>query len=184
MLISTFSFAQKGYKVGDTANDFKLKGVDSKMHSMGDYKDAKGFIIIFTCNHCPYSVAYEDRIIALHQKYETQGYYVIAINPNDPKAYPIDGFEGMKKRAKDKGFTFPYLVDETQDIYQMYGAIKTPHVYLLDANRTVQYIGAIDNSTNGKVTTKFLENAIEALKKGEKPNPSVTKAIGCSIKKA
>lgn len=183
LLVSTLTMAQSGYKVGDIADDFSLKGTDDKMHSMSDYKNAKGFIIIFTCNHCPYSVAYEDRIIALHQKYEAQGYHVIAINPNDPSVYASDGFKQMKVRAKEKGFTFPYLVDKDQHVFPKYGATKTPHVFLLDSQRKVQYIGAIDNAvTQSNVTVKYLENAVEALKKGNTPSPATTKAIGCSIK--
>lgn len=184
-LLTLTSFAQKGYQIGETASDFSLKGVDEKMYSMSDYKDAKGYVIIFTCNHCPYSVAYEDRIIALANKYNPQGYQVIAINPNDTKAYPKDNFSNMKKRAKEKGFTFPYLMDKGQKVYPKFGATKTPHVFLLDADKVVQYIGAIDDSTTPEdVEVKYLENAIVALKSGKKPTPTTTKAIGCSIKAA
>ena len=102
----------KGYKVGDVATGFKLKNVDNKLVSLSDYKDAKGFIVIFTCNHCPYAKAYEGRIMGLNHKYASKGYPVIAINPNDPKVEPQDSFEGMQQRAKEKGFTFPYLFDE------------------------------------------------------------------------
>ncbi len=175
--------AQEGYKVGDTAEDFSLIGTDDKMHSLSDFKEAKGFIVIFTCNHCPYSVAYEDRIIALQAKYQSQGYEVIAINPNNPEAYESDNFENMKIRAREKGFTFPYLADPEKTIFPKYGATKTPHVFLLDADKKVQYIGSIDNATSEKkVTIKYLEDAIEALKKGETPPVTFTKAIGCSIK--
>lgn len=179
-----FTQKKKGLKVGDTAPNFSLVGTDDKNHSLDDFKDAKGYIVIFTCNHCPYSVAYEDRIIALDKKYKSQGYPVIAINPNNPKSYPSDDFANMKIRAKEKGFTFPYLVDKGQKLYPKYGATRTPHVFLLDKERKVKYIGAIDNNTKAaEVTEKYLENAIEALKKGENPKPNLTKAIGCSIKK-
>jgi len=184
-LIVGFSFAQNGYKVGDTVADFSLKGTDDKMHRMSDYKDANGYIIIFTCNHCPYSVAYEDRIVSLNNKYAALGYYVIAINPNDPIGYPDDNFDNMKKRAKAKNFTFPYLVDKDQKTYPVFGATKTPHVFLLDKKKVVQYIGAIDNATDAKeVTENYLENAIKALMENKMPNPSTTKAIGCGIKAA
>ena len=121
-----------GYEIGDKAEDFKLKNVDGKMVSMADYKDAKGFIIVFTCNHCPYAIAYEDRIIALDKKYKALGYPVIAINPNDPDVQPGDSFEGMQERASDKEFTFPYLYDATQSTYPKYGATRTPHIFVLN----------------------------------------------------
>ena len=173
-----------GYKVGDKATDFKLKSVDNKMYSMADYKDAKGFIVVFTCNHCPFAVKYEDRIIDLAKKYKSKGYVLLAINPNDPVAQPEDSFELMQKRAKEKKFTFPYLFDEGQKIYPQYGATKTPHVFLLDKNLVVKYIGAIDDNVEdaSQVKEKYLENAIAALEKGQEPTPNTTKAIGCSIK--
>ena len=173
-----------GYKVGDKATDFKLKSVDNKMYSMADYKDAKGFIVVFTCNHCPFAVKYEDRIIDLAKRYKSKGYVLLAINPNDPAAQPEDSFELMQKRAKEKKFTFPYLFDEGQKIYPQYGATKTPHVFLLDKNLVVKYIGAIDDNVEdaSEVKEKYLENAIAALEKGEEPTPNTTKAIGCTIK--
>lgn len=173
-----------GYKVGDKATDFKLKSVDNKMYSMSDYTDAKGFIVVFTCNHCPFAVKYEDRIIDLAKKYKSKGYVLLAINPNDPAAQPEDSFELMQKRAKEKRFTFPYLFDEGQKIYPQYGATKTPHVFLLDKNLVVKYIGAIDDNVEdtSQVKEKYLENAIAALEKGEEPTPNTTKAIGCTIK--
>lgn len=173
-----------GYKVGDKATDFKLKSVDNKMYSMADYKDAKGFIVVFTCNHCPFAVKYEDRIIDLAKKYKSKGYVLLAINPNDPAAQPEDSFELMQKRAKEKKFTFPYLFDEGQKIYPQYGATKTPHVFLLDKNLVVKYIGAIDDNVEdaSQVREKYLENAIAALEKGQEPTPNTTKAIGCTIK--
>lgn len=173
-----------GYKVGDKATDFKLKSVDNKMYSMADYKDAKGFIVVFTCNHCPFAVKYEDRIIDLAKKYKSKGYILLAINPNDPAAQPEDSFELMQERAKEKKFSFPYLFDEGQKIYPQYGATKTPHVFLLDKNLVVKYIGAIDDNVEDatQVKEKYLENAIAALENGEEPTPNTTKAIGCSIK--
>ncbi len=171
-------------KVGDVAPDFKLKGVDGKVTSLADMKDAKGYIVTFTCNHCPYSVLYEDRLIELHNKMSTKGYPVVAINPNDPEAEPKDSFDGMVERSKEKGFPFAYLFDDGQKIYPQYGASRTPHIFLLDADRKVRYIGAIDDSARDadKVSKRYVEMAIEALEKGEDPTPSFTKAIGCTIK--
>ena len=142
---------------------------------------------MFTCNTCPYSVANEDRIIALDKKYKKKGYPVIAINPNDPAAQSGDSLEKMKVRAQDKGFTFPYLFDKGQKIYPQYGASRTPHVYILEkkgGKNIVQYIGAIDNSSRdaSAVTEKYAEDAIDALLVGKKPAKTNTRAIGCSIK--
>ena len=179
----------QGYKVGDKAADFKLKNVDGKYISMADYPDAKGFVVIFTCNHCPFSVAYEDRIIDLDRKFSNRGYPVIAINPNDPAMVPADGFDEMKQRAKEKGFSFPYLFDEGQKVYPVYGATRTPHAFLLKKDGkalSVAYIGAIDDNSQdaGAVKEKYLENAINALISGALPQPDFTKAIGCTIKAA
>lgn len=188
LFLSLNLFAQ-GYKVGDLASDFKLKNVDGKMVSLADYKDAKGYIVIFTCNHCPFSIAYEDRIIALDKKYKALGYPVIAINPNDPSIAPDDSYDKMIVRAKEKGFTFPYLFDEGQKVLPLYGATRTPHVYLLEKTANgnkVAYIGAIDNNHQDPAAAdqKYLENAIEAIRSGKQPSPDFTKAVGCSIKVA
>lgn len=176
-----------GYKVGDIATDFSLKNVDNKKVSLKDIKDAKGYIVVFTCNHCPYAVAYEDRIIALDKKYKKLGYPVVAINPNNPEKQKDDSFAKMQERAKDKKFTFPYLLDEGQKIYPQYGATKTPHVYVLQKTakgNVVKYIGAIDDNYEdaAAVKTKYVENAVDALVKGKEVTVKETKAIGCSIK--
>jgi len=182
-----FTAPGTGYKVGDIATDFKLKNVDGKTVSLSDYKSAKGFIVVFTCNHCPFAKAYEDRLIALDKKYAGQGYPVIAINPNNPEKQKEDSFELMQKRAKEKGFTFPYLFDEGQKIYPQYGATKTPHVYILQKTakgNEVRYIGAIDDNYEepSEVKEKYAENALDDLLKGQTVKVSETKAIGCSIK--
>ncbi len=190
LLISLFTMSTlsaQGYKVGDAATDFKLKGVDNKMVSLADHKDAKGFIVIFTCNHCPYSIAYEDRIIALDKKYAPLGYPVVAINPNDPALEPKDSFDLMIKRAKEKSFTFPYLFDDGQKIFPQYGATKTPHVFILKkegGKNIVKYIGAIDDNYKnaGDVSKKYVENAVEALLANKEVEVKTTVAIGCSIK--
>ena len=186
-VITGATFEDKGYSVGDYATDFKLKNIDGKMVSMSDYKNAKGIVLIFTCNTCPYSKIYEERIIAINDTYSDQGFPVIAINPNDPQRQPGDSFDLMKQRAKEKGFTFPYLVDETQNVTRTYGATRTPHVYLLKKENNqyrVAYIGAIDNNhkSAADASEKYLENAIEALKAGKKVPNDFTKAIGCTIK--
>lgn len=186
LLFGSVLLAQ-GYKVGDKASDFSLKNVNGEMVSLSDFNEQKGLIVIFTCNHCPFSVAYEDRIIALDKKYKNKGFPVVAINPNDPSIYAEDSYGMMIIRAKEKGFTFPYLVDDKQEVYPMYGAQKTPHIYLLEKvgkEFKVAYIGAIDNSArNAKQVTKtYLSDAIDALLAGKRPTITETKAIGCGIK--
>jgi len=178
----------KSYAIGDVIEDFKLKNVDGKEVSLADYKDAKGFVIIFTCNHCPFSIAYEDRIIAFDKQYKKKGFPVIAINPNDPsiEAAKDDSYELMQKRAKEKNFSFPYLFDEGQNIFPKFGATKTPDCFLVqktDAGLKLVYKGGFDDSKDVKaIEKKHLENAVEAVLAGKTPEPSVTKAIGCGIK--
>lgn len=176
-----------GYAVGDVATDFSLPNVDGTNVSLADFPSAKGFIVVFTCNTCPYSVAYEDRIIALDEQFKTKGYPVIAINPNDPAAKAGEEMEAMQERAREKGFTFPYLQDIGQTIYPQYGATRTPHVYILEKQGSelkVAYIGAIDDSSRdaGAVQQTYVADAVEALLAGNKPQTTQTKAIGCSIK--
>ena len=176
-----------GYKIGDVVKDFELKNIDGKMVSLSDYDDAKGFIITFTCNTCPYAVMYEDRIIALNNKYESKGYPVIAIMPNNTSIKPGDSFENMQNRAEDKGFSFPYLIDAKQAVYPQFGATKTPHIFIVEKTNegnVVKYIGAIDDNYKdaSAVNTKYVENAVDALIAGKEIEEKETKAIGCSIK--
>ena len=183
----SLSLMAQGYNVGDKAADFKLLSTDGKLVSMADFPDSKGFIVIFTCNHCPYSVAYENRKIALHKKFAPLGYPVIAINPNDSIIVPQDSYSNMVKRAAEKGFPYPYLLDADQSVFQQYGATRTPHVFLLNkesGDLIVRYIGAIDNNyENAKNASEhYVEDAIEALEQKQNPDPEFTKAIGCSIK--
>ena len=192
LLASAFSvnkiiLDENGYDIGDVATDFKLKNIDGNMVSLADFDDAKGFIVIFTCNTCPYAVRYEDRIIALNKKYAVKGYPVIAIMPNNTVVMPGDRMEAMKARAVSKGFTFPYLLDEGQKIYPQYGATKTPHVYVLEKTKKgniVKYIGAIDDNYKDAtlVNTKYVENAVDALLEGKEIKDTKTRAIGCTIK--
>ncbi|QYJ67539.1 thioredoxin family protein [Flavobacterium litorale] len=178
---------KSGYSIGDVATDFSLKNVDGNNVALKDMADAKGYIVIFTCNHCPYAVKYEDRIIALNKKYKAKGYPVVAINPNNPDKTPDDSFEKMQERAEAKDFTFPYLFDDGQKIYPQYGATKTPHVYVLektDKGNIVRYIGAIDDNYEDAAAVKvpYVQNVVDALLRGEEIAVEETKAIGCSIK--
>lgn len=176
-----------GYKIGDYADDFSLQNIDGNMVSLSDYKDAKGFIVLFTCNTCPYAVMYEDRLVALDKKQAANGYPVIAIMPNDTSIKPKDNLQSMKKRASEKGFTFPYLIDKNQAIYPKFGATKTPEVFLLQKTSQgyqVKYMGAIDDNYKDATAVKvnYVNDAIEDLLSGHDPQIKETKAIGCSIK--
>lgn len=190
VLAMTSAFKQNtptGYQPGDMAVDFNLKSVDGKMVKLADYKQAKGFIVVFTCNHCPFSQAYEDRIIALHKKYAGKGYPVVAINPNDAKREPEDSYEKMQARAKEKKYGFAYLHDETQQVAKTYGATRTPHVFVLKkvkGGNQVAYIGAIDDNYEEatQAKEKYVEWAVDALLKGKTIAKTSTKAIGCTIK--
>ena len=186
-----FSFAgspvKTGYKVGDKVEDFNLKGVDGKMMSLADHKDAKGFIVVFDCNTCPYSKAYLKRIKGLNNTYADKGYPVVAINSNDPVKSPGDTFEEMVSYAEENGYEHPYLYDADQSVAKRFGATNTPHVYVLKkdgGDLIVNYIGAIDNNTRDAAAAdkKYVEDAVDALLNDKKPAVTKTKAIGCTIK--
>jgi peroxiredoxin len=174
----------KGYKVGDTATDFELKGVDGEMYSLSDFKDVKGYVVVFTCNTCPYSVMYEDRLIELADEAKKAGFAFVAVNPNDPEVQPGDSYEKMQIRAKEKSFNFPYLFDEGQTVYPVYGATRTPHVFVMNAEMKVAYIGAVDDNARdaAAVQQKYVVDAMMNVAKGQPADPSFTKAIGCGIK--
>lgn len=190
LLLVAFTAAapvESGYQIGDTVADFKLKNVDGKLVSLSDYNNAKGAILIFDCNTCPYSRAYNSRIMALNEKYASQGFPVIAINPNDPLQSAGDSFEKNVAEAKAKGYSFSYLTDETQSVSRAFGATNTPHVFIV--RRTgkefkLVYIGAIDDSAKDAtaVSKKYVEDAVDALLQGKAVSTNRTKAIGCSIK--
>lgn len=184
MITMAASPVKEGFEVGDTAIDFKLKNVDGKTVSLADFKDAKGYIVIFDCNTCPYSKAYNQRIMDLNTKYAAKGIPVVAINANDPGVSSGDSFEEMVRIAKQKDYKFPYLVDETQQIAKTYGATNTPHVFVLSKELKVTYIGAIDDNSRkaDAVTKRYVEDAADALLAGKPAPTSKTKAIGCGIK--
>jgi len=187
LAIMAVMLVNAGLKPGDDATSFTLKNVDGKSVSLSDYKDQKGVILVFTCNPCPFAKAYEQRIIKLHNTYVDKGFPVVAINPNDAEMSPDDTMEEMKARADDKDYPFVYLKDESQEVYKSYGATKTPHIFLLQNKGDkfkVVYVGAIDDNAmeEASVTTRYVEKAIAALGSGSKPNPSTTRAIGCTIK--
>lgn len=179
--------AQTGYQVGDLASDFNLKNVDGKNISLASHKNAKGYIVVFTCNTCPVSKAYEARIEALNKMYAAKGYPVVAVNTNDPVASPGDTYAKMQERAKEKNFSFAYLEDPDHVYTKKYGAMRTPHVFVLQKTgkgNEVAYIGAIDNDQQeaNPQRDNYVQNAVNQLLKGEKPSVTSTKAIGCTIK--
>ncbi|MDH3648412.1 MAG: thioredoxin family protein [Saprospiraceae bacterium] len=183
VLTSAKIVSEGGYALGDKADDFKLQSVDGSWITLSEYAE-EGAIVIFTCNTCPWAKLYEDRIIELHKEFTSQGFPVLAINPNDPEIQPGDSFDAMKIRSEEKGFPFPYVIDAEQKVYPKFGATRTPHVFLLASDLTVQYIGGIDDSAQDAsgVSVNYVAKAIAAVKEGKTPDPATTKAIGCGIK--
>ncbi|HLZ16051.1 MAG TPA: thioredoxin family protein [Cyclobacteriaceae bacterium] len=176
-----------GYEVGDPVSDFKLKNFDGKMVSLADFKQAKGFIVIFDCNTCPVSRAYNARIIALNKKYASQGFPVVLINPNSAEVVAEESYEAMKEHAKEHGYDFPYLYDESQDVVKKFNPSNTPHVFILDKTSDglrVAYIGAIDNNSRdgARADKHYVEEAVNELLAGKAVTVTKTRAIGCGIK--
>jgi peroxiredoxin len=170
-----------GVKVGDKAPQWSaLAGVDGKPHSLADYQqDKKVVVLVFTCNTCPVAVAYEDRLVALAHDYQDKGVQFVAINVKHGDA---DGLEQMKTRAKEKDFNFPYLSDPSQGSGRDYGARVTPHVFLIDQQGMIAYVGAIDDSKLvDNVTKHYLRDAIDALLASKKPHVTQTQPFGCRI---
>jgi thiol-disulfide isomerase/thioredoxin len=158
--------------------------VDGKTYSLKDFDDAKALVVIFSCNHCPYVVAYEDRMIAIQKDYAAKGARFAVINSNDSAAYPEDSLPEMIKRAKVKGFNFPYLFDETQAVAKAYGATNTPHLFVFDQGRKLAYTGKIDDDWQNPAAVKqhFLRDALDDIVSGKPPRTAQTHAIGCTIK--
>jgi len=181
VLAATATHAATKLKIGDAAPTWSgIVGVDDKQHSLSDYDGAKLLVLVFTCNHCPVAVAYEDRLIALAKEYEPKGVQFVAVNCNN---IPADRLDKMKERAEEKGFSFPYLYDSSQKMGHDYGATVTPHVFVLTKDRKVAYMGAIDDNMKAdKVKAHHLHNALDALLAGKKPPKAVTQQFGCSIK--
>jgi peroxiredoxin len=170
--------------IDDRAIPFELPGVDGETHALRDYKDKEAVVVIFSCNHCPYVRAWEDRMVAIQTDYGDQGVQLISINANDAEKYPADGFEQMKERAAEKGFNFPYLRDESQEVARAYGAERTPEVFLFDRDHRLQYHGTIDDNYDNPyaVKTHLLRNALDAVLAGVEPITQETIPVGCTIK--
>jgi peroxiredoxin len=170
-----------GVKIGAAAPDFKgIVGTDDKQHGLADFQDAKLVVLVFTCNHCPVARAYEERLVALQKDYQAKGVQLVAVNVNN---MPPDRLDGMKERAQSKGFNFPYLYDSSQKIGHDYGATVTPHAFILDRQRKIAYMGAIDDSQDAEQVTKsYLRGALDALLAGKQPPQTVTHQFGCGIR--
>lgn len=188
LMVCALSMNAQPIAVGSAAPDFSLKSIDGTTVSLSDYANEKGVMVIFSCNPCPYVIAYEDRMIALHNEFAPQGVPVVYINANDPIQSPADSFDEMKKRAAEKNFPFPYLVDEGQKTYPAYGATRTPEIFLLkkegEGRFVVVYTGTVDDNYQdaAAVTVPYAANAVRALLAGNNPDPATTVAIGCTIK--
>jgi peroxiredoxin len=170
--------------LGQSAPDFNLPGVDGKQYSLANFKSAKVLVIVFSCNHCPYVIGSEDRMIKFYNDYAPKGVAMIAINSNETEGHPTDSFDHMVQRAKEKGFKFAYVRDDTQEIALKYGALRTPHYYVLDADRKLRYTGRMDDNPRnpGKETTHELRDAVDAILAGQKPPVELTNPIGCNVK--
>lgn len=186
MLVSASGQTPKGYALGDVIADFRLKNVDGRTITLANYQPQKGLIVVFTSNHCPFSKAYEDRLMALDRQFATQGYPVLAIMPNDPAIYEDDSFDNMKIRAREKGYSYPYGLDEMQ-LAKTFGATRTPQVYVLKQTKgqfVLEYVGTIDDSPqdSGSVKRRYVEEAVSSLLAGRPVQSPITKPIGCAIK--
>ncbi|MHC4984606.1 MAG: thioredoxin family protein [Planctomycetota bacterium] len=171
-------------ELGQSAPDFSLPGVDGKDHALADFADAKLLVVGFTCNHCPFVVGSEDRMNALLADYAPQGVAMVCINSNETDGHPTDSFYHMVERAKEKGFAFPYLRDESQDVALAYGALRTPHFYVFDAERLLRYTGRMDDNpmTPGEETTRELRDALDDLLAGREVAVPLTNPVGCNVK--
>ena len=171
-------------RIGEAAPGFALPGVDGRTYALLDFADKPVFVVMFSCNHCPYVQAYEDRLVALQRNYADRGVQLIAINSNDDVAYPEDSLPNMTTRAQAKGFNFPYLRDASQHVAQAYGATHTPQLFVFDRARRLVYTGKIDDNWQNPhaVSRHLLRETIDALLRDETPAVATTHAIGCTIK--
>lgn len=161
-----------------------LPGVDGKKYSAGSFSDAKVLVIVFSCNHCPYVQAYEERMIAFQSEYGPRGVQLVAINSNDTRNYPDDDFDGMVARAREKKFPFPYLRDDDQSVATAFGATHTPEFLVFDAGHKLRYRGKMDDNYQNPsaVTRHYLHDAVKAILEGKEIAEPETHSIGCTIK--
>ena len=172
-------------QVGDTAPDFTLPATDGKAYNLYEaFNNSRAVAVVFTCNHCPYAIAWEDRINAIARDYATRGVRLFAINANNALTHPADSFDNMMKRASERHFAFPYLHDESQKIARSYGAERTPEFFIFDATKTLRYHGAVDDNYEDEHAVKhqYVRGALDAILGGREPTQPETKPVGCSIK--
>ena len=171
-------------QLGESAPEFNLPGVDDKSYSLSDFADAKLLLVAFSCNHCPYVIGVEDRMNAFYADYASKGLAMVAVNSNETENHPTDSFEHMKERAREKGFQFSYVRDESQETARAYGALRTPHFYVFDEDRKLRYTGRMDDNPRnpGQETTHELRDAVDALLAGKEPAEPLTNPIGCNVK--
>ncbi len=182
--MTALDFSSIGMPIGSSMVDFSLKGVDGKTYRLKSFADKQAVVVVFSCNHCPYVQAYEARMVQLQQDYLPRGAILVAVNSNDETGYPEDSFPNMVKRARERGFNFPYLRDESQNVARQYRAICTPHCFAFDNNRKLQYKGRIDDNwrNSREVKVHDLRAALEAILTGNTPPVQETRPYGCSIK--
>ena len=172
-------------RIGDTALDFTLPATDGKVYNLYEaFHNSRAVAVAFTCNHCPYAIAWEDRINAIARDYATRGVRLFAINSNNALTHPADSFEKMVKRANERHFAFPYLHDESQNVARSYGAERTPELFIFDATKTLRYHGAPDDNYEDEQAVKhhYAREALDATIAEREPALSETKPVGCSIK--
>ncbi|HYO08765.1 MAG TPA: thioredoxin family protein [Tepidisphaeraceae bacterium] len=171
-------------QLGQTPPDFSLPGVDGKTYSPSSFTGAKVLVIVWSCNHCPYVIGSEDRMLAFYNDYAPRGVAMIAINSNETVGHPTDSFDHMVTHATEKKIPWPYVRDDSQEVALAYGALRTPHYYVFDQERKLRYTGRMDDNprTPGKETTRELRDAVDALLAGTKPPVEVTNPIGCNVK--
>lgn len=171
-------------QIGEPAPEWSLPGVDDKTYSLADFASSKLLVLVFSCNHCPYVVGSEERMIGFHADYASRGVALVSINSNEEETHPTDSLDHMKERAREKGFAFPYLRDLSQGVAVAYGALRTPHYYVFDHHRALRYTGRMDDNPRhpGQETTRELRDAVDALLRDETPAVELTNPIGCNIK--
>jgi peroxiredoxin len=173
-----------GLHPGAKAPDFSLPGIDGNTYSLGAFRGKPVVVLFFTCNHCPYVQAWESRFVEVQRDYAAKGVQLVGINSNDDTKYPEDDFAHMQERAKDHGYNFPYLRDESQKVAEAWGPVATPDFYVLDKDRVIRYRGRMDDNHKdaNAVTLRYLRDALDDVLAGKRPRVSLTPPYGCSIK--
>ena len=171
-------------QIGEKAPDFDLPGVDGNDHGLSDYAGASALVVVFTCNHCPYAIGCEDRLIALYDDYSGRGVRLVCVNSNETDNHPTDSFEHMVTRAREKGFSFDYLRDESQEVARAYGALRTPHFFLFDGDGKLSYTGRMDDNPRDAAgaSTNELRDALDSVLAGREVAMALTNPLGCNVK--